>query len=593
MNGATPTACDGSCSGKGCARAGTCQTCTGQPYCHLCKDVECEACTTYEACTSAKCSSKTTQSTGDCSCAEGFFRSGNNVDLPCLPCYANCKVCGTGDLKDYSDCTECMDNAFDQDTAAKFYCSTFCPTHFTGAAKACTLSTASQELILNYKFAADITNGVVDNTGFAGASLDGALTKADPSGTYAERKGMYFDGTANGYISLQNKLSLNPTFSIHAWINCTEAAGVVTLFSKYKSPWNKHIRLGFNALKWEVELAKDSDHTAVTKETTEVIVINTWTYVVFSVELDTNVVDTDIKLYKDNGSVITTITTFSGYFLVDPASYPAYIGIGQSAANTFAQRWKGYIYEFIIYQKATTGLAEHYKTASCAESASSCPADLAKLCAENEDLTYCKICDATCTNCNMAGADKCLACHSNASVASAPGACVCDVQWYPNTTSKDCAACSTKCNACSTTGDDKCTSCRAGAALTGTAPATCACSDGWAGTADSCLACHGSCATCSVGSNAAKCKTCINLATHDGASDGERTCTCNGGYWFKTSVTPNICAPCHANCATCSADLTSTCHTCKTNATKPEADGVNGTCVCTAAEGKFGTPDNC
>jgi hypothetical protein len=80
-----------SCDNKGCARAGVCQTCTGEPYCHLCRDKECEACTVYNACTASKCSTKGTEETGACTCGDGYKRKTGDIPYnePCRACHTN------------------------------------------------------------------------------------------------------------------------------------------------------------------------------------------------------------------------------------------------------------------------------------------------------------------------------------------------------------------------------------------------------------------------------------------------------------------------------------------------------------------------
>jgi hypothetical protein len=59
-DGTTPTACRASCKGKGCARDEECGTCDNHAYCHICLDIECEACTTYSACSTTSCNSTRT-----------------------------------------------------------------------------------------------------------------------------------------------------------------------------------------------------------------------------------------------------------------------------------------------------------------------------------------------------------------------------------------------------------------------------------------------------------------------------------------------------------------------------------------------------
>jgi hypothetical protein len=105
------------------------------------------------------------------------------------------------------------------------------------------------------------------------------------------------------------------------------------------------MRFGFANKKWKVSLFKDTDGNvaegaANTKtHATDGIETNEWTYVVYSVKLDSSAIsDTDITLFK-NKTTESTLTTFAGAFVVDPQAYPAYICIGKSDATTFTNHW--------------------------------------------------------------------------------------------------------------------------------------------------------------------------------------------------------------------------------------------------------------
>lgn len=234
-------------------------------------------------------------------------------------------------------------------------------------------------MIVSYKFGQQFSNGAELTNSGTDTNIKGVLTIAKPSGDYANRKAMYFDGQADGYISV-TKLSLYHTFSVHSWVLVLSTTGHQTLFSKYKAPWNPSIRLGFNALKMRVELSKDDVNSTAGVESDTGLTDNEWTYVVYSIELDTSTIeDSTIKFYKNTG-IFGATKTLSGKFIIDPDTYPAYIGIGKNGASSFNNEMNGYIYELVIYQKATTNLAAHFQNSGCNQSASICPSDLEKLC---------------------------------------------------------------------------------------------------------------------------------------------------------------------------------------------------------------------
>jgi hypothetical protein len=243
---------------------------------------------------------------------------------------------------------------------------------------------------------------------------------------------------------------------------------------------------------------------------------------------------------------------------------------------------------------AKTEMDSHYHTAACDQTAADCPSTKAYLCIDNDATPMCT-CDATCDTCSALGASNCLTCWSNATVTTPPGVCVCDAKYFPNTSSDNCDDCHSTCATCNELGADKCLTCNPalGARLVnGISPGSCECMPGWFGaSADACVKCHGSCATCSEGANAAKCSTCIANATETGTADNY-TCPCDLYYWYDTTGAEAVCSPCHTTCKTCNDQNADGCVLCKPNAARSAPGAAGSTCICPAT-GFYGPAENC
>ena len=384
--GAGSAPCDGSCNLRGCMDGEACidadacgnyDAATTSSFCHLCEDRECVQCDTYTGCNSSQCtaSGHASEATNACSCNDNYGRSG--VDKVCIQCHDNCKSCNPGGLDDYSDCTDCMDGTQDIDATGIFYCTSYCPTGFDGAS--CTL-VGGDEKILDYNF--NIPNIVFESTGAkTGSTYQITATVVAPAGNPAKNRGLYFDGSSDGYVQI-GELLLGHSFSVHSWVFPTLGASI-TLLSKDRNDFDpttaqNHLRLSVESTGFLfAELAQDidpSNYLNVQSDTQ--IVTETWKYVVFSFEM-VNGENKTVKFYGDNTADGTQ--TMNGVFQIDSSAYRTYIGIERDDDAVFSNHWQGYIYNLAIYQiPYNTPTNDHYKTSACVggPSCTSCPADL-------------------------------------------------------------------------------------------------------------------------------------------------------------------------------------------------------------------------
>jgi hypothetical protein len=250
-DGNKATCSDTSCDTIGCVQPGKCddKACpTEYPFCHLCFDKECLGCDTYALCNSDKCtaSTKAVFATPNCSCVAKWGRPAGNNEV-CKECHDGCETCTVGAQDDFSDCTACPDSGYNDISGASLnfkYCVNYCPTGYKVAD--CTLE-AGKEMALSYAF--NVPALTFANSGHAG-TLDITSTVDAPAGNPAKNRGLYFNGSNDGFVEIPGLL-LSHTFSVHAWVKIA-TLGDLTLLSKDRADFDpatdaQHLRLSINA----------------------------------------------------------------------------------------------------------------------------------------------------------------------------------------------------------------------------------------------------------------------------------------------------------------------------------------------------------
>ena len=83
--------------------------------------------------------------------------------------------------------------------------------------------------VISYNF--DLPLESIANEGSAGTLFDVTPTRVNAAGHPAKGRGLYFDGTSNGYVSIAG-LDLSPLFSLHTWLLISATTGnPQTIFS--------------------------------------------------------------------------------------------------------------------------------------------------------------------------------------------------------------------------------------------------------------------------------------------------------------------------------------------------------------------------
>jgi hypothetical protein len=78
------------------------------------------------------------------------------------------------------------------------------------------------------------------------------------------------------------------------------------------------------------------------------VAINTWYYLVYDFVMTAGTTTT-VKLFLDDAQD-GTATWSSNVFVIDNASFPAYVGIARTTdASTYDHHWNGYIHDLHVY----------------------------------------------------------------------------------------------------------------------------------------------------------------------------------------------------------------------------------------------------
>jgi hypothetical protein len=457
LDGTTDTACstDGSCTNKSCINGEKCATCGGNPFCHLCPDYECTACDVYGTCAASSCGSNATNKDLVCECNANYGRAG--ITEACGLCAANCDKCDKNDpTPSYADCTLCDPSFYlfslgDTNGTEHFLCLSYCPKGFatTEAQPACTATPA-----LVYGAAFNTFEGPWESN-----SLNGTATSLYP----AYNRGQYFNGTT-AYLTFDD-FSLAPSFSFESWIRVEALAdGPFTLYSKDRVTDGGaamfRVTLQTDGF-LKLELATSDNWTAfgtATASGTTNKVPESWKLIGVSLELQQNSEDTNARLWVDD--IAGDTETLTGKLFIDKATpYKAFLGAERTGASAFTGFFKGFVYNFFIYNTPRTTGSTIFSTNPCDSSCDKCThvdtqclsdylftkqpdgtdcdgtcngmgCRRAGECHTCDGSNFCHLCyDRECTNCTdyakgSCGTDKCAS-TPQAKAAAASGECEC------------------------------------------------------------------------------------------------------------------------------------------------------------------------
>jgi hypothetical protein len=180
----------------------------------------------------------------------------------------------------------------------------------------------------------------------------------NPAGHPAKDRGLYFDGTSDGFIPITD-LALSHTFSIHFWALLKANNKAMTLLSIDRNDFTEgtdtktSLDLGVTAGNLlDGRMAKFVDPTAVSAVAGgSTLNTGSWNYIIYSFAT-TDGKDTDAKVYLANTK--DGEATLSNTFYYDATKNPAFIGVARGATNTaddnaYTTHWHGFVAEIVIY----------------------------------------------------------------------------------------------------------------------------------------------------------------------------------------------------------------------------------------------------
>ena len=494
---ATPT-----CDNISCVKSGTCQDVTNEcddGFCHLCHDRECKLCNTYTACVDGHCTQSTgAQSNGgNCECQTGFGRA--DINSLCDSCHGTCNACDVGGTNNYSDCTLCDSSSFGitHDVTPHYYCLNYCPTTFTaGTQPDCTPGGSYLVYESNFSLFSDTW----ENNGISFLTTDQDVYPA-------KYRGQYFNGSTS-YMKFSN-FTLSTSFTIMAWIR-VDSIQPSCLFSKdngtfpnadiFQAYWDA---LGF----LNVEISNRADPgNGLTTNTSSVdaqLAPVDWKLVVFAVAMASNTEDSDIQLWINESTNAVSETITGRVYEDDVSSYPAFLGIQRSTAETDKNTpFPGFIYSVKIYNTVLADITQYPQPATCSGSCAGLTCtDVATECLGDWGFTewgpsqtcgsgcggigcvrdgdcniskcdgtfaFCHLCyDRECTICSNYFSADCdaIKCADTTNATEASGVCTCDGTYGRIDHNYQCLACHSFCETCDNTpvpDFNACTSCSSG-----------------------------------------------------------------------------------------------------------------------------------
>ena len=288
----------------------------------------------------------------------------------CLPCHTNCASCTTGALGNYSDCTACLSPSFSIPiTGSYFYCANYCPEGFTASVPTCTAST-SPSLIFT---------GLLNN--FDGPWTSNGITATQTGLNPAKERGHYFSGI-DEYASLSD-FALNFRFTILTWVRVDELSADQTIFSKDRGTFpdgfvfRSYITATDGFLGVDLANAGDTFAAAGNSDSSggNAVVSKDWTFVGFSINMDDNTLDTNVRLWVNNDAGSTGTISGKAY-LDDATNHKAFIGAHRTDATTYTDELRGFMYVIHIYNSAIdNGDDGKYGNSGCSCDSAKCTDD--------------------------------------------------------------------------------------------------------------------------------------------------------------------------------------------------------------------------
>lgn len=474
--------CISDCNYKQYINSGSCVDCTSgcQTYgcvrndikCNLCYDQKCSYCSTFFAGCTLCVSHAYLLSDSSCICDYNYIWDTELEE--CRPCSEKCSTCDGGG---YLGCSSCKDG---------FYmhwglCLGSCPTGYQVSGSSCVL--ISTKRIMNMKF--NKIEPIVYDTMYGIPAVTGSSSKFYPDYDIddpipAIERGYYFGGSALMHYAPYSTwtspyLTFSPVCYIALWIAPATANGII--YSSMSSSMSYSIIVqielanSFPKITLALSLSSSStDQTYPSYTSTQAISLNSWSYVVFSISLDSHE-RTYMDCYINKVAQSSTLMG-QGHFTDITQENVMIMGTAQTGSSTLSTNYyQGYVYQIIVdvdLENPNTDIGS-----ACDNGCTSCLLD--GTCLNTCDISEypsgdlpneCTNCHDNCLTvgcvdddetCNLCGDKSCEVCTSY-DVADCT-TYKCDPGTYKVVGMADCQACDTSCAECNNAGPSSCTSC--------------------------------------------------------------------------------------------------------------------------------------
>ena len=247
-----------------------------------------------------------------------------------------------------------------------FFCANYCPQGFTSSLPTCTNSSTPSL----------IYTGLFNN--FDGPWTNNGITLTQVGLNPAKERGHYFSGT-DEYAEFTTDFSLYFRFTVLAWLRLDDLTSDQTVFSKDRGSFpnglvfRSYITATDGFLKVDIADADDTFATAgsFTSSASNVTPAEDWTFVGYSINLNDNTVDTDVRLWVNNEAGSTGNISGKRY-RDDSTNHKAHIGMYRSGATTYDDELRGFMYVIHIFNSALTGDEGKYGNSGCSCSGAKC-----------------------------------------------------------------------------------------------------------------------------------------------------------------------------------------------------------------------------
>ncbi|CAG9335199.1 unnamed protein product [Blepharisma stoltei] len=462
-------------------KTGCSEGCVSDLTCRLCRDKECQSCTTFTGeCTS--CIANAHKVSNHCVCVANAVWDSDTES--CELCDAMCSACST---PNYNGCLTCISSHY----LIQSFCMPFCPTGYIINGGNCDRDpNYSNSFVFNLMphQIKDIITDLKSNIQVLTGKDNKFYPDYDSTDPIAAiYRGYYFSGSS--YMRLppyagttSSLLTFSPKFVMSAWIKPISNTGVI--FSKQADSglFKKHISLELinKAPSLTLTLKNSNTKTFTSTNPSLEAALSQWNFISASSGISTN--PQQIISLSRNGMIDTSSDLDPSWLSDLGASFLMTIGAGYISSSILTSFFSGFLWDLKIYNAliAVSSLAS-----STCSGCSLCPIDNSNTCLDSCDIdkywngNSCVTCSSGCLAKGCARVDKscnlcqdmlcevcddytsvCITCKTHASLSGA--SCQCNSGYFWDSTNENCGSCDVSCKTCASSTSLDCLTCSNG-----------------------------------------------------------------------------------------------------------------------------------